>query len=249
MCATATNAEVILQVDGAHTASDIPTQVIDAKLSRMEEIDNGVFVAHVRTPRSSSLWFLAGQQVRISWGESNFTVAIASCPCNGMQLQFHLHVGVSEYVDNFIANAKKGMTVGIIGPFGECTLNEAQPAPIILISNDTGFATSKSIIEHAIALDWPHAVRLYRQFQVLPRQYMHNYCRSWTEALDDYAFMDFNKAAEKQLMLQLQKEPQLLTSANFYVAGQQQWFDAMQHTLAELGIEDHRIYSSVDDNA
>jgi len=248
MCASAANADVTLQVHGAHAASDVPTQVIDAKLSRMEELDNGVFVAHVRTPRSSTLWFLAGQQVRISWGDSSFNTAIASCPCNGMQLQFHLHVGVSESVDDFIANAKKGMTVVINGPFGECTLNEKQQAPIILISNDTGFATSKSIIEHAIALDWPHAVRLYRQFQTLPGHYMHNYCRSWAEALDDYAHMDFTDATVMQIIQQLQKEPQLIISANFYVAGGRQWFDATRTVLIGLGIEGSRIYSSVDDN-
>lgn len=248
MCATAANADVTLQVDGDHAASDVPTQDIDAKLSSMEELDNGVFVVHVRTPRSSTLWFLAGQQARVSWGVSSFKAAIASCPCNGMQLQFHLHAGVSESVDDFIANARRGMAIGINGPFGECTLNEKQPVPIILISNDTGFATSKSIIEHAIALDWPNAVRLYRQFQALPGHYMDNYCRSWVEALDDYAYMDFTDATTKQLIQQLHKEPQLITIGNFYLAGGRQWFDATRTALVEIGIKGNRIYSSIDDN-
>jgi len=248
MCANAAKDEVTLQVDGANSSSDIPQQEIDAKLSKLEPLNSAVFVAHVRTPRSSTLWFLAGQRVKIHWGDSNFNAAIASCPCNGMQLQFHLHVGMSESVDRFIACAQKGMTIGITGPFGECTLNEVRPAPIVLISSDTGFATTKSIIEHVIALDWPHAVRLYRQFQMLPGQYMNNYCRSWTEALEDYAYMDFNDTGAQQVIQQLHKEPQLISTANFYVAGGRQWFNVMQPALAELEIEDHRIYSSVDDN-
>ena len=77
---------------------------------------------------------------------------------------------------------------------------------------------------------------------------MHNYCRSWAEALDDYAYMDFNDVTVKQVIQHLQKEPQLIGSANYYVAGGRQWFNEIRLALSEIGIGENQIYSSVDDN-
>lgn len=190
LCCAMTESDLAIEVREAGSPADIPPEQIATTVYRIEQPTDDVTVLHLRTPRSHTLRFLAGQHatIRID-GLSPRNKSIASCPCNGMFLQFHIRNvpgdAFSEYVFNDLKTRDK---VEVEGPFGAFTLDEDSRRPIVFLAYETGFASVKSLIEHAIALEKPQHMHLYWVARDASDHYLANYCRSWQDALDDFAF-------------------------------------------------------------
>lgn len=178
-----------LVVEAAEFAgADIPHQQIEARISGLE-IRQDYLLLSLRTPRSRTLRFLAGQFVELAVeGVGRRPAAIASCPCNGMILQLHLSRGHGDpLTEHLFSNARVGEPVGIEGPFGRFTLDERVARPLVMVAEGTGFAPVKSLIEHVIALDWPKEVQLF--WLAKPGgHYLANQCRAWQDALDGFTY-------------------------------------------------------------
>jgi CDP-4-dehydro-6-deoxyglucose reductase len=56
-----------------------------------------------------------------------------------------------------------------------------------MVAERTGFAPIKSLIEHAVALDWPRPIRLVWCAEP-GGHYLQNYCRSLEDAFDEFSF-------------------------------------------------------------
>ena len=145
---------------------------------------------HFRTPRSRTLRFLAGQHITLTLnGQEPRNKSLASCPCDGLHLETHIHYvsgdPFSEYVFNQLRAGEKAT---VKGPWGSFTLDEESPRPMIFIAYETAFAPVKSLIEHSIALETEQPVQLYWIAARKDGHYMSNYCRSWADALDEFRF-------------------------------------------------------------
>jgi CDP-4-dehydro-6-deoxyglucose reductase len=190
MCSVTPGSDMVIETRTIGSAEDVPHQEIDAKVYRIDEVADNIRILQLRTPRSQSLRFLAGQYVNLQVnGQESSVRPVASCPCNGMYLQFHIRQTeqdpFSHYVFNQLATRAE---VHISGPQGSFTLDESSSRPIIFIANDTGIAPIKSLIEHCIALEYTQPMHLYWLLDNRDGNYLSNYVRSLEDALDNFLF-------------------------------------------------------------
>ena len=66
LCSCAAKTDCAIEAGEAKTASDIPHQKIRAKASKIERPHEDFVVLQLRTPRTNTLRFLAGQYVNLS---------------------------------------------------------------------------------------------------------------------------------------------------------------------------------------
>lgn len=190
LCCAMTHSDLVVEAPEAGSPADIPPETLTTTVYKIERPVDDVMVLHLRTPRSHTLRFLAGQHatIRID-GLAPRNKSIASCPCNGMYLQFHIRdVPGDAFAEYSFKTLKTREKIEIEGPFGGFTLDEESPRPIVFIAYETGFASIKSLIEHAIALEKPQHMHLYWVARHDSDHYLANYCRSWQDALDDFEF-------------------------------------------------------------
>lgn len=190
LCRAEPETDLEIEAHAAGGVEDIPLQQVPAKVTQLERVHADILVLHLRTPRSRTLRFLAGQHVSLEIeGLPARNKSIASCPCNAMHLQFHIRRVPGDTFSEYVFSAlRPGQTINLNGPWGVFTLDEASRRPIVLLAYDTGFAPIQSIVEHAIALDLNQPMHLYWLVQRAGDHYLENYCRAWLDALDDFQY-------------------------------------------------------------
>lgn len=190
MCRTHAVTDLEIEAGEAHGVEDIPEQSLETVVTRLERPVEDVMILHLRTPRSSTLRFLAGQYATLQLeGLAPRSKSIASCPCNGMVLQFHVRrVEGDPFSDHVFNRLRTRQKVQVLGPYGDFILDEESRRPIIFIAFETGFAPIKSLIEHAIALEQGQSMRLYWIARDEKGHYLGNQCRAWQDALDEFSF-------------------------------------------------------------
>jgi len=247
LCTTYAASDLVIAAQEAHSAEDIPTQHIHAKVVRSEPRGEQLRILHLRTPRTRTLRFLAGQHVCLRLPGGSVDAAVASCPCNGMQLQFHLRRQPGEAWA--FENLAQGQTVEIEGPFGEVTLDDDSQRPLLMVAVDEGFAPIKSLIEHAINLDLSQAVRLFWLAGVDTGHYQENYCRAWGEVLDDYHYIPLSIAGREpneremaELVEAISGQLSDLAQVDAYLAGPLSFQQTLKQRLLEQGADETRLF-------
>jgi len=199
-CCNTAVTDVVLEAEEAAGTHDIPLQEIDIRVKKVEVPDEHVILLQARTPRTQRLRFLAGQYLSLAIpGVPPRDCAIASCPCDDMNLQFHVPVRADDPFSSQLreyVKVKASSSIHIQGPRGEFTLDEDSPRSLVFIACDTGFAPIKSLVEHAMALDV--AEHLHLCWIVTPgnSHYAGNLCRAWEDALDNFHYTALEAAAE-----------------------------------------------------
>ncbi|MBW6475689.1 MAG: 2Fe-2S iron-sulfur cluster binding domain-containing protein [Chromatiales bacterium] len=251
LCATHAESDLVIQADEANSPREMPLQQVPVKLVKFEPVSDKVGVLQLRTSRSNTLRFMAGQYVRLEMaGLPPLDVSIASCPCNGMHLYFHLHRD-SEHplVAQLFAGQHSGAALTVHGPYGELSLDDDSPRPLLMVALGSDFAISKSLIEHAVNLELTQPLRLYWLADAATGHYLDNYCRSWMDVLDDYAFVELHTAAAlpsqteiADLLARLQAAPPALAEADIYLAGPESFTTACSAGLLKLGADPSRLF-------
>lgn len=209
LCSISATSDMAIEAAEARHASDIPFQSIETKFVKFALMKDEYFELHLRTPRSNTLRFLAGQLVHLRIGDLPAkALAIASCPCNGMNLQFHLYRGDADpFVQYFFNHSKLSEKIKLEGPFGEFTLNDDSHRASVFIAYGLGFAPIKSLVEHALALEKEQSMIL---FWIMPDNLAHyqaNYCRAWEDAFDGFVYfpilLDSSQAGMESLPIAL----------------------------------------------
>ncbi len=190
-CSNTAVSDVVLEADEAQGSGDIPSQDIALRIKRIEKPKPNVLIVSARTPRTSRLRFLAGQRATLAINEvGNGLYPIASCPCDDMNLQFHLAVDPQDPLASFLAEtAAVNDTVNLQGPVGSFVLNENSPHALVFIAEGIGFASIKGLIEHAMALDSAEQIILFWVSADDEPPYLHNLCRAWNDALDNFSYI------------------------------------------------------------
>ena len=206
-CVSAVKNDVVIDALVADVVSDIPVQKLNVKVRKVEQLVDEVFRLIVQTPRTSRLRFLAGQYVEISLdgiGESRFS--IASCPCEDRLIELHLRVSSDDPVSMQVADKMRmGDNLVLQGPFGEFIYDENANRPVILFAFDTGFAAIKSLLEHITAQEQELDIHLIWMSCGRDGLYMHNLCRSWADAFDNF---NYTGIALDESLKQLAENPQ-----------------------------------------
>lgn len=224
-----------LEMHEKHDPVEMRFQEINVKVSRLERLQDEVMLLQLRAPRSQVLDFLGGQRVSLCLPNGSCAVlGIASCPCEGVNLRFHIRLsesGFSKYVFNGL---RKGDPVLLFGPVGNFTLNEYSNRRLIFVASETGFAQVQSIIDHAISIDPDREIALYWLSAIFRGHYLSNYCRAWRDTLDNFCYesIDLQPAGEHSLETAMQKlvsQQNSLNESDIYaILPQEQlaWFEA-----------------------
>ena len=234
-CCNTAISDVVLEADEARDGSDIPLQHIPLRIKRIDRPGNNVLILSTRTPRTSRLRFLAGQRATLGIEHVGSAIyPIASCPCDDMNLQFHIRLEQADPVAVYLAHkANTNDLLSLEGPVGSFALNEDSPNPLIFIAQGIGFASIKGLIEHAMALDIAEKIILFWLADSDEPQYLNNLCRAWNDALDNFQFVPLEKNAsdhpEDAIMAALESDDP--AGFDFYVCGDKQLHDDIERFL------------------
>ncbi len=186
-CCHKPSSNLNLEMHELDTVQEIPHQDITVKVSNTDFLADDVMHLQLRASRSQVLDFLAGQKVQLGLKDGLCVLlGISSCPCDGMNLRFHLRNSGGEFCSKIFSRLKKGEKLLIKGPYGNFTLNETSDRPLIFIAWDTGCAQVQSIIDHVISESPERSVQLFWLSD--KGHYFENYCRSWDDVLDNFHY-------------------------------------------------------------
>lgn len=240
MCCHTAVTDVVLVAPEAHTPKDVPLQHVTAWVQTMRRPRADLMVLGIDTGRAERLRFLAGQSVTLASGETlTGEYAIASCPCESGTLQFHIrHDPADPFAEHLFNTMRYGDSVTLHGPRGDFVLPSEAAGPIVCLAWETGFAPTKSLIEHALAAETAESVRLYWAAGSEEGLYLRNLCRAWADALDDFVFeplVTSLDAVGKAFAPLLQREPSLKES-HIYVAGPPAFIEQAGAVLHAAGV-------------
>ncbi|WPE15786.1 2Fe-2S iron-sulfur cluster-binding protein [Candidatus Thioglobus autotrophicus] len=191
MCCHAPSSELELEVDLIGDVRSIPVQEIQIKIKNIRFINDEMAIVSVRTPRSKTLQFMAGQDVELSFKGVVSRYPIASCPCHGMELEFHIrNLKDNEFSQLiFSKQIKDKDKLDLTGPKGVFVLKEASTKPMVFIAWDGGFAPIGSLVEHTFSLEMPNPVYFYWAYPATdPVPYFDNHAKSWHAVMDEYHY-------------------------------------------------------------
>lgn len=236
LCAHTAVTDVIIEAPEAAGAGDIPFQTIPGRVKSVQALTDDLALLHIQTPRTARLRFLAGQRVFLTISAVRQDYPIASCPCDDRNLQF-LVCPTSAGGAGAVHRLKGGDIVPIEGPIGTFVLNEQSHRPLLFIAYDLGLAPIKSLIEHAMALNVAETMTLYWITEDERGPYLHNLCRSWSDALDQFEYVPCTATSGEEYAAVLQRivaQPGV-ADCDVYIAGPPARTDA---TVAALRAHD-----------
>ncbi len=253
LCRCKPATDLILEAREPGRTGEIPEQVIQTRVYRIEHPTDDIRLLQLRTPRSQSLQFLAGQHVRLEIeGMPPRHKSIASCPCNGMYLQFHFRNNPGNEFSDYIFNRiKLRDKITVSGPYGDFHLNEDSPRSMIFIAYETGFAPIKSLIEHAFTREMKQDMHLYWLSHSDSHHYLENYCRAWSDAEDNFLYHGVTLAtdAEVDIPQQLQDWADTLLSnhpdlshSDIYINGPEEKFRLLSNKLIQNGLPESQLH-------
>jgi len=126
----------------------------------------------------------------------------------------------------------------VVGPHGDFLFKEGSGHDQIYIAFDTGFAPIKSLIEHAMALDETAPMHLYRIAKNKDDLYLHNLCRSWEDALDNFHYYPCIGDNPIDAII---KNNQMFDDCDIYIAGDSNQTETLQQRLIETGMPTEQI--------
>ncbi len=239
MCANTPLSDVELDVLEAGSAAEIPETTIPIKVRKIERPADGIAILRAKTPRTKRLRFLAGQYVRLSVeGGPAADCAIASCPCDDMNLEFHI-----PWQDDSLFSAhvhdrlKPSDSLVLEGPRGNFTLRDEAPGNPVFIAWGTGFGPVKSLIEHVMSLETAASIRLFRGGPGESASYLDNLCRSWEDALDEFHYRAVPGDDPAVLLGVLDEELADLGSSRVYMVGPDELLDAAKSKCCGHGLQ------------
>lgn len=234
-CANTAVTDVVLEADEANSSSDIPLQQIEVKVRKVEPVNDRVLILHARTPRTRRLRFLAGQYLALQTDSGAAqNCSIASCPCDDMNLQFHIPVVSGNPFSGKVAALRPNSNLTLHGPRGNFILDEDSPRSLAFVAVNTGFGPVKSLIEHAMALDIAEQLRLYWITTPGNSHYLGNLCRSWDDALDNFHYRALkagDNATVESLLATIIGELDDISSLDFYACMPAPLLDILQAKL------------------
>ena len=248
-CSCTAVSDVVLEADEASNVSEIPRQQIPLRVKNIQAPNENILIVSAKTPRTKRLRFLAGQRAQLSCGdELSGSYPIASCPCDDMNLQFHIPVAANDALALHLQSQwKNNDVIELDGPIGDFTLDENSPNSLVFIAEKNGFSSIKGLIEHAMALDAAEHIYLFWFAEDQQSLYLHNLCRAWNDALDNFDYIPLtNTSIEDFQQALLDKlKPANPAQFDFYVSASNETAAKMASFNEQHGI--HRFRSELTD--
>ena len=221
-CSWTAVTDVVLEARVARAPGDLPAQAIRTEVARIERLAPDLALLQLRTPRTQTLRFMAGQCVDLRDESGNRALLpIASCPCDGRNLQFYIEDRAdSPFSRGVFDGSLADSTVLLEGPEGDFVLREDTTCPALFIAVDSGFAPVRSMIEHAISMDRQESLTLFAAGWPERVPLVNNRCRAWRDALDNFYYHPLPGDTRPEVLVeQLASVVSESTACTIYVAG------------------------------
>lgn len=261
LCSHTAKSDLIVEAQEAQSNEDIPYQDIIGRLKRKQTIADDIVLLGIQTPRTKRLRFLAGQRAKLTIS-SGLTreYPIASCPCDDRNLEFHVPIAASDAFTGHVLSALKPRDeINLRGPVGDFRLQVDRRRPIVFVACDIGFAAIKSLIEHAINVDWQDRMVLCWIDCGEGGHYMHNLARSWAGSLDNFEYVPLtvtqpegrdDRSGQVQAALcdlesvfgQGVDQNQAVSNSDIYVAGPPRSIAGVQQFCLSKGVNPARLH-------
>lgn len=251
LCSHTAASDLVIEVQEASHANEIQLQEIDARVKEIKPLTDKVMLLHLQTPRTNRLRFMAGQSVALSIGDDASDYAIASCPCDDRNLQFHIRdIPGNAFAARVFDSLRVGDTVNVYGPVGEFVLKPESTRPLLMLACNSGFAPIKSLIEHAMSLERAESLHLYWLATVQGGHYMANWCRAWGDALDNFHYHELiadslQEPNLDQVLAQVMADHPNLSPFDVYVSGPNRFVTKMCTALLQSGVPAAQLVSAV----
>jgi len=248
LCSHTAVGDLVIEALESAEPADIPAQQIVAKVKAAQALGEDLMLLHLQTPRTNRLRFLAGQSLTLTAGEASAQLPIASCPCDDRNLEFHVMRNPQDsFAQRVFGSLKAGHAVTLFGPWGDFVLRADSPRAILFLACDTGFAPIKSLIEHAMALEASERLCLYWIATAPVGHYLANLCRSWADALDNFAYtpIDAETGDALELMRRIGADHADLNAFDIYLAGPEAFVRDAATGLREQGFPEAQLAIAV----
>jgi len=256
LCSCTAVTDVVLEAGVASRPEEIQFQEIPARVKEVKPLTDKVMLVHLQTPRSARLRFLAGQSVALSvgdqaGGEAADVYALASCPCDDRNLQFHVRkIEGNRFSERVFDGLRMGETVTVYGPVGDFVLQPDSRRPILLLACNSGFAPIKSLVEHAMSLDVAESLHLYWLATVQGGHYMANWCRAWADALDNFHYHELiadslQDPNPEQVLAEVMRDHADLGRFDVYVSGPGTFVAKARAALLARGVDPTRLATAI----
>ncbi len=270
-CSHAPLSDLVIEIDITSSLGDIPQQDITAKVKKLVPLSDQVMALHLRSARADKLQFLAGQSVRLG-GNDGIPEAehnIASCPCNSVNLVFHIPLIPDDAFSTrvFSGGLTPGDSLRIRGPHGRFVLfedlmevpdrrvrnDDFTLPPLIFIAWHTGFAPVQSLIEHVMSFETETPIHLYRLSPAPGDFYLDNQCRAWADALDNLTYHRLPdrytllspRADAEAIITRIAQQHDALPEHNIYTAGPENLVLAARHVLPRMGVAPENLKTEI----
>jgi len=256
MCCHAPRSNLELDLNLIGDVRSIPLQQIQTKIKKIEFVNDNMAIVRLRTPRSKTLQFMAGQDVELSFKNSAARYPIASCPCHGMELEFHIrNINKDKFSQLIFTQATKVKdSINLTGPKGVFVLKELSVRPMVFIAWDGGFAPIRSLVEHAFSLEMPNSIYFYWAYpENESTPYFDNHAQSWHAVMDDYHYQsiacefdrnshnDCHKVAKK---IYDSLDHNVVNQSEVYISAPAEVLIYLGEFLLENGLNDTQLIAS-----
>ncbi|RLJ16021.1 CDP-6-deoxy-L-threo-D-glycero-4-hexulose-3-dehydrase reductase [bacterium endosymbiont of Escarpia laminata] len=239
-CSNTAISDLVVEVGEAGMAEALPHQKIRAQVKKIELVGESLALMHVQTPRTHSLRFKAGQSVSVTTEDGHAAdLYIASCPCDGRNLQFLIFkeddVGFGDAV--FDATLAR-QTVLLEGPKGGFVLQEDSTLPTLFLAKEGGFSPIKSLVEQAITIDNTEGLNLIHVGGNPAGSSLENLCRSWSDSLDNFNYTSTaNDISADELVQLILNAVTDSDRTEVYIAGPGAWLESVMDVASRKGLD------------
>ncbi len=247
-CSNTAVTDLVLEAPEALSAGDLPLQQIRASVRAIDMLAPDLALLRVQTPRTQTLRFMAGQRIDLTSEDgAQARLPIASCPCDGRNLQFLVRRRPGDrFADSVLAPVGEPQTLELAGPVGVFTLREESTAPAVFVAAGDGFAAIKSLVEHAIAIDNAARIHLYRLDRLGTDNVLDNLCRAWRDSLDNFQYSRLSAdTAPQELLTVLLADQQGLRACDVYICGPEEWIAGLLGAARRAGLDTELWLSDV----
>jgi CDP-4-dehydro-6-deoxyglucose reductase len=247
LCAYAPVNDVVIEANVAG-ARDIPVQHLTAKVKSVEVFNPRMAALHIQTPRSQRLRYLGGQSIDLSTDGVRGRYAIASCPCEDRHIEVQIPRRPDDaFAEHLFTTLQANDTVEVEGPYGEFVLDEDSPRPVIFLAFGAGFAPIKSLVQHAMSLEFVESMDLHWLADEAGH-YQDNLCRTWADALDNFNYVPHAQSDDPDSVLAaIVTDYPDLHRFDVYAAGTAAQLDRAREHFVRQGLPEARWFAGATD--
>ena len=239
-CSNTAITSLVLEAREAGIDDVLPQQEIRTQVRKLQPNGDNLMLLTVQTPRTHSLRFKAGQRVRLTAEDGNeLCLFIASCPCDGRNLQFLVPRSNSGGFGAIVFDGSiADQTVMLNGPEGGFVLEEDSSKPVLFFAAGNGLAPIKSLIEQTITIDNAESLQLILAGANEAGAPLNNLLRAWTDSLDNFRFQAAETETPADSLLELAVSSGAdLAGCNLYAAGPADWLLALRQAAEHKGVK------------